>query len=445
MLYGGVPNLDPPAPEDEDHIIDALKQSGRVSSISLTVTSSLISKLSAISEPISELEDLTLLSHDNMQLALPTTFRWGTRLRTLHSVGIAFPSFPHLLAPCQDIVDLQLHEIPSAGYFSPETFADALSGMTQLRSITLHFLSFPHRRSHLSPPLPPGGRTVLSALVYLKYRGTSKYFDNFVARIDAPCLGDIDITFFTQPTMDASQLGRFIERIEVQTSLIRADIDISAQAISISFTHPSTSTLLKLQISCNQLDWQLSCMAQVCDQFSPFLSRVEELRINETQSLIGQNDVAGEQWVELVRPFGSARDFWMTDDLVTHIMHALGQADGDTTLLPALRYLSVEHLIELNEPSWDALQSFINLRALSGHPVKIDTHGLQITCSYCDHIVSMPGYDHQFWSHLVLKHPRVARKDVLLSNPLLTYPTALELGGLRRRHTLWLAPDEELE
>jgi hypothetical protein len=33
-----------------------------------------------------------------------------------------------------------------------------------------------------------------------------------MGRMDAPHLGDIDITFFAQPTFDASQLGRFVER-----------------------------------------------------------------------------------------------------------------------------------------------------------------------------------------------------------------------------------------
>ena len=62
MEYGGLPTLDPPVPEDEDNIITALKQSDRVISISLTVTSSLMEKLSAIEKPFSELQDLVLLS-----------------------------------------------------------------------------------------------------------------------------------------------------------------------------------------------------------------------------------------------------------------------------------------------------------------------------------------------------------------------------------------------
>jgi hypothetical protein len=99
--YGGFPKLDPPALEDDDNIIASLKQSGRVSSISLTVTSSLIEKLPAITEPLSGLEELVLLSRDNVQLTLPSAFRWGSRLRTLHSTRVAIPSFPLLLHPAR--------------------------------------------------------------------------------------------------------------------------------------------------------------------------------------------------------------------------------------------------------------------------------------------------------------------------------------------------------
>ena len=472
IQYGGGPNLDPPAPNDDDNILAALKQSGRVSSISLTVTSSLSEKLSAISEPFTELEHIVLYSQDNLQLTLPSTFRWGTRLRTLHSTRIAFPSFPHLLLPSQDLVDVQLHEIPITGYFSPEAFANALSGTAQVRSLLLHFHSLPPRRDYLGSPSPSGERVVLPALACLNYRGTSTYLDSFVARIDAPLLGEIDITFFFQPTMDASQLGRFIDRrLEMQTPPVQADlqadVETSAHAISISFTDSSASASLRLQISCRQLDWQLSCMAQVCDQFSLFLSRVEELRINTTQSSSGQDDVVGEQWVDLVRSLSGARDLWIAENLTTDFLRALDQAsDGGAIVFSTLRLLSVENPTEMNEPSWDALLSFIKSRALSGHPVKVNVpsqchvchecfrqqtelehhfankYAFQIVCSYCkEPVSSKPGNDHQFWSHLVIKHSRVARKDVLLSNPSLTYPTTLELEDLRRRHSSWLAPD----
>jgi hypothetical protein len=466
VLYGGVPNLNPPAPEDDGNILAALKQFGRVRSISLTVTSSLIDKLSTISEPISGLEELTLLSQGSMQLVLPRTFRWGARLRTLHSTRIAFPSFLQLLSPCHDLVDLQLHEIPGAGYFSPEAFANSLSEMTQLRSLTLHLLSFPGRRSYLSLAPPPGERIVLPALTRFKYRGTSKYLDILVTRIDVPRLGEIDITFFCQPTMDTLQFGRFIERTEIRTSLIRAEVETFAKAISVSFTDSRTCTPLRVQMSCKQLDWQLSCMARVCDQFSPLLYNVEELRINTTQWPSGQDDVAGEQWLDLVRSFGGARDFWVAKKLTRDILRALGQADGgDTTVLPTLRHFRVEEPAEVDEPSCDALHSFITSRSLAGRPVKcnvtllqcntchahfsqqkkvdlhlIHKHAFRIVCSYCKEPVSLPGNDYSFRSHLTRNHSQVARKDEFFLKPLLAY-SAVEIEDFCRRHSSLLPPN----
>jgi hypothetical protein len=60
-------------------------------------------------------------------------------------------------------------------------------------------------------------------------------------------------------------------------------------------------------------------------------------------------------------------------ELTTDILCALGPADGGhATVLPALRHLRVENPMAMNEPSWDALQSFINSRSLSGRPVQVN-------------------------------------------------------------------------
>jgi hypothetical protein len=143
MVYGGFPMFPSPALVDEDNIMAALEQADRVCSISLTFSSSLLKKLSTISEPLSGLEYLVLRSQNKAESTLPGAFCWGHRLRTLHSTRIAFPSLPQLLLPSQDLVDICLHEIPAVGYFSPEAFANALCGMNQLQTLSLHFLSLP--------------------------------------------------------------------------------------------------------------------------------------------------------------------------------------------------------------------------------------------------------------------------------------------------------------
>ena len=479
VQYGGSPNLNPPAPEDDDNIIAALKKSDRVSSISLTVTSSLTEKLSAISDPLSELEELALLSEDNIQLILPTTFRWGHRLRTLHSTRIGFSSFPQLLLPSQDLVDLQLHEIPSTGYFPPEEFANALSGMSQLRSLSLHLLSFPRRRSYLELPAPQGEHIVLPVLTRLKYRGISKYLDSLVARIDAPRLGDIDITFFSQPTMDALQLGLFIERIGMQTSLSQADIVTYAHAISISLSDSSTPTPLRIEVPCKPIDWQLSCMAQVCDQLSLLLSRVNNLLIDTPEPSSTQADVSGDQWAGLLRAFGSATSFSLTGMHVTDILSILRPADGEHTtdiiVLPNLRHLHLDKLTAMDGPLRHALQSsFMVSRSLSGRPLQVDprsypgpchiccfcrsgfgrqqelkrhlrdSHAYRIVCSYCNNFKFTPENDQLFIKHLESKHPEAVINDSVLSD---AYSMNLPLSQLNAKldsiadwHSCLLAP-----
>ena len=457
--YGGYPMLKPPAPNDNVNIITALKQSNRVRLIHLTLTSTLLEKLSTISEPFSELEELVLLSEDKLQLTLPSSFRWGERIRTLHVTGIAIPTFPQLLSSTY-LVDIQLHEIPMAGYFSPQAFANALSGASHLRSLSLHFLSFPPRRNYVGLPPPGSHRIFLPALTCFKYRGISKYLDNFVAGIDAPHLRDIDITFFSQPTMDASQLGQFIERIGMKTALIEADIQAAVHAISISFMTSSASTRLRLQIPCKQLDWQLSSMTQVCDQFSPFLFGVQHLVFNMNDFSSEQDDVDDEQWVQLIRSFGGTRTLSIAGEFTTRILCALQPADEgyprNTPVLPALRNLRVRKPGLLGWPFWDRAQTLVTSRGLSGHPKELwfecphcddpgfTSHGLkehllarhsyETVCSYCDHFQFPPEYIHQLQEHLRSKHPEVVQNDALISQPPPTL-TPLQTDTLAYRHS----------
>jgi hypothetical protein len=366
--YGGSPMLDRPSPEDEENIMAALEQSDRVSSITLAVTNSLLEKISAIKKPFSGLEELVLLSQDKAQLTLPSVFWWGHRLRILHSTGVALPSLPQLLLPSQNLVDLQLGEIPGVGYVSPEAFANALCGMTQLQALSLHFLSLPPRRNYVSLD-----RVVLPALTRFKYRGTSKYLDILVARIDASRLGDIDITFYSQPTFHALQLGLFVSRIELWRPPSRADILSSPGAISITLTQPEAlSTRLELQVSCEQLDWKLFSISQICDHFSSFLFSVENLGIRTAGPSTVPDGMDEEQWLRVIRAFGGAKDLRVASELATDISRALRLADeGHKIVLPSLQNLHVLQPVSIGGPLWDSVESFVLQRQLSSLPIQI--------------------------------------------------------------------------
>ncbi len=232
----------------------------------------------------------------------------------------------------------------------------------------------PPRRNYLALPPPPGDRFVLPAFTYLKYRGISKYLDSLVARIDVPRLGDIDITFFSQPTLDASQLGLFINRIDTRGSPLQAEILSSGGAISISitFTQPGSLTRLGLKIPCEQLDWQLFSVSQICDHFSSFLFSVEDLSIKTIGPSSVPDDMDDEQWLRLIRAFDSAKDFRVTSELATGILRALCPADeGHKIVLPSLRKLHVQRSMDLLGPLRDSVESFVIQRPLSSHPVQV--------------------------------------------------------------------------
>ncbi|KAH8994812.1 hypothetical protein EDB92DRAFT_1943532 [Lactarius akahatsu] len=137
----------------------------------------------------------------------------------------------------------------------------------------------------------------------------SKYLDSPVARINAPRLRDIDVTFFNQPTLDASQPGLFINRTEMRKSSLRAELLFYGDSISITFTQPGTSTRLGLQISYEQLDWR------------------PQLRPRHHDDWTMPDDMDDEQWQGLIRVFDGATDFCVVGEFATEIVHASRPAD----------------------------------------------------------------------------------------------------------------------
>lgn len=448
MQYGGSPTLHPPSPGDEDNIVAALKHFDRVRSISLTVTSSLMERLGTIEAPFSELEDLVLLSQDRNGQMLPGAFRWGSHLRSFHATGIAFRSLPQLLPSSQNLVDIQIHEIPGFGYISPEAFADALAVMPQLQSLSLQFSSLPSRRDHISVPPKSGAPSVFPSLSRLKFRGNSRYLNGLLARIDAPSLRDIEIFFFNQLTFDVSQLGKFIDRTEIQKSHRRADILITERATCISFNQPGSPTRLGIHTSCEQFDWQLFSMSQICNHFPMFLSRIEDLRINATRPPSVQDEMDDERWLELIRLFGVARTFRVTGGLAPEIVRALRPADRVLeTALPALRNLYVQGSGPLHMPSREDLVSLVVWRRLSGCPISVgymqpsepptyqclncevsftqhqilsgrmnDRADARIRCHFCHRFTCSQGRPHLYQEHLRRRHPDVAPPKYSISD-----------------------------
>jgi len=223
--------------------------------------------------------------------------------------------------------------------------------------------------------------------------------------------------------MDASQLGRFMDRIEILTSLRQAEIEFSEPAISISFVQPGGPTKLELRISCKQLDWQLSSIAQICEQLSPFTCRIEDLRIKEIQQPKGQGGIDPEQWLKLIRPFRGAKNFYVDDKLVLEILFDLGLAnEKNPTVFPFLHILHASAY-------WCKIcgASFTEQQELKKHVVVL--HAYRLACPYCGDFEFAPRYSDLFREHLTSKHPEVPHTDTLILNSTLQSSSPSYYGG----------------
>ena len=387
--YGGSPSLDPPGTEDEDNIMAALKHSGRVNSISLTVTSSLQEKLCAINRPFSELEDLVLLSQDGMQLTLPSTFRWGPRLRSLHLTRISFPALPQLLYSSKDLVDIQLHDIARVVYLSPESLADGLSGMSHLRSLSLHLPSYSLPSSlpdHIAIFLSSSGgeQVAFPALTHLKCRGTNRFLERFMVRIYSPLLADIEISsnelYFAFATF-----YKFMDRIGRQKLHRRAEIIISEHTISISLPQPGAPMRFALK-SHESSSWQWSdSIAKVFRHLTTSLSSVyvlvyvEDLRIHATRVPGWQDEKVIVSWMGLIRQCRGTKSFHIGGNLSADVMLSIRQSsESEETLLPSLQQLHIRDPGPRYALLRESVVSIMVSRRLSGHIMAVEYEGPQI-------------------------------------------------------------------
>ena len=372
--YGGSLALDPPSPEDEANIIAALKRSDRVNSISLTITTSLLDKLYEVHRPFLELDDLILLSRDlardNVPLTLPSSFRWGPRLRRLHLTRVAFPAHPRLLYSSRDLVDVKLHE--ALDFLNPpiEELADALSWMPQLRSLSLLFPSTDH-----FPPSPwPDRRVVLPALTRLKFQGPVKYLDRLILRVNAPRLEVIQVTVYDQFLNNLSILGKFVDQIEQHKSHRQARILSSERAISLSLTHPQAATCFKFQILTVLLSEQLYAMSNILPNFSAFLLHVEDLHISATRPSTQKNGLCSARWPEILDSFIGVKWLHLDVDDSTNVVRALQGMSwrSNTCVLPALYKLYLPQPGSRHARVSEGMVSFMTSRWHSGYPIAVE-------------------------------------------------------------------------
>jgi hypothetical protein len=382
--------IDNPQPRhlDGDNIIAALEHPNLVCQIVLSespLMSSLLERLATVMQkPFPVLKRLHLYYDDQNPPVLPSTFLGGSApsLESLRLRGIPFPALPRLLLSAQNLVTLELDQVPYTGYISPEAMVTCLSTLTNLKFFTLTFQPSSSRPDRGSQHPLLLTRVDLPALIGLEFQGVTEYLEDFLVRINAPVINMISITFFNRVIFDIPQLSKFVSRIEVLNpeSVKRVGLCFYKHSVRLD-VHPENYMMGKqvaevptiADVRCDALDWKISFLVQICNQLSPFLSDVKWLDIfcEDIDPLGLQYDLDHTQWLEIFRPFIAVKILQIRglDELIAP---ALQELTGERVMevLPGLRSLFVTDW----EPSGsvrEAIEPFITARQLSNQPVTV--------------------------------------------------------------------------
>jgi hypothetical protein len=365
---------------DNGNIIAALEHNNRICELVIfDIPSSETGKaLTSLQQPFPALRRLQLAFCVETAPVIPASFLGGSApgLQALTLDRFSFPGLPKLLLSTTHLVDLYLRRIPHSGYFSPEAMVAVLSVLTRLEGLYIGFESPRSRPDLRSRHPPPRIRTLLPALTWLGFKGVAEYLEDLVARIDAPLLDDLTITFFHQLIFDTPQLTQFVSRTPKFEAYDEAHVEFSYFYVMVTLPQAFNGALeLELRISCGKSDWQLSSAAQVCSTSFPqaLTPSVERLYI---ESMSGQphwqDDIENNQWLELFHPFTAVKDLYISSEFMPHIAAALKELVGErvTEVLPALQTLVLEEPLP-SGPVRETIERFVAARQLAGRPIVI--------------------------------------------------------------------------
>ncbi len=215
---------------------------------------------------------------------------------------------------------------------------------------------------------PPLTRAVLPALTSLYFRGNSEYFDDFLARIDAPLLNRLGIKFLTDINIPSPWPHNFIDRTESLGPFKHAAMELYMPFIYMTFRSP---TLFKLNIECGRYNWsRRPSITEVFSLHLPLLPHVELLQITGDPS--DDTYMNSSDWLELFQLFTAVQSLYVSEILVPFVAAALQELTGELAVevLPALRILSLEGL-QPSGPVQDGIGLFVAARQLSDCPVAI--------------------------------------------------------------------------
>jgi hypothetical protein len=255
--------------------------------------------------------------------------------------------------------------------------ATTLSTLTGLENLSLKFQSpqsFPDQESRRPPPLT---RSVLPVLIDFTFKGVSEYLEYFMARIDAPQLSGLYVTFFNQILFDTLQFIQFVNRTPKLKALKRGHITFGDDAARVKLSSVSLTSRYEgfsVKIPCRELDWQVSSLEQVCTSSLLPLSALEVLYIlkDPDSQPDWQDNIENALWLELLQPFTSVKNLYLCGEFAPRIVPALQELVGGRTteVLPILHNIFLEEL-QSSGPVQEGIRQFVAARQVTSRPIAV--------------------------------------------------------------------------
>ena len=364
-----------------DNIVAVLERTDRVRRIDLVGISSPNLKivLAAMQQPFPELMFLQLWPCNGTAPVVSDLFLGGSapRLEGLEFGYIPFPGLPKLLLSATYLRLLRLM-IPHSTYISPDAMVTILSTLTSLDSLTLGFESpqfFPDRENRR---LPSSTRSILPVLGSFRFKGVTQYLEDFVARIDAPQLNELSITFFDNVTFNIPQVMQFTSRTPMLRALQKVHITLCDQAAYVNFlSRTFDNGNFNVEILRIGLDKALQVLSlkQVCASCLSPLSISEDLYMYYRPGwhLDWNDNIENGLWLELLHLFAGVKNLYLCKELATDIAPALRElveARMTEVLLPTLENIYLEGLAP-SRPVEEGIGQFVAARQATGHPIAI--------------------------------------------------------------------------
>ena len=359
--------------QNADNIVATLERSDRVVAIHLYIHegSALEKVVAAMQVPFPELTNLWI-SRQNVEMGAvpPGSFLGGSapRLESLDFFGIPLPDFPKPLLSTTHLTHLGLTGIPHSAYISPEAMVAVLSTSTSLEFLHLGFESPQSRPDRESRRPPPPTRHIVPVLTRLDFKGDNGYIDDLVSCIDAPRLSHLDITFFNQIIFGTPQFMQFISRTPGLKVVKKANVTFcvgpSNDTAVVRLSPTSSYGWLRVSVRSKELDWQVSSMEQVCTLSLPPFSTLEDLYIMDRRPQSDKQDnIENVLWLELLHPFTTVKNLYLSGGFTLHIVHALQELVGGraTEVLPTLQNIFLEGL-QPSGPVREGIERFIAAR-----------------------------------------------------------------------------------